>query len=312
MKGEDRLIEILKRFEIRKKRLKGRIGDDCAYLREKGGKILVLSVDSQVEGIHFKRQWILPRYIGHRAMAAALSDLAAKSAKPLIALVDLHISPEDTEEFIVQVYEGMYGLSKRFNFSIAGGNVTRDKTFSLSITVIGESDCNIPKRDRAKIGDYVYLSGDVGRTKLFLELIERRDLKDIPSVLISKFIAPLPRFSLMRDINKRYKVNAAIDISDGLGKDAGRVAKESNVNIYIYEKRVPLHPVLKRFGKNVLFALGSGEEYEVLFTSKEIIRRKGVFLIGEVKERGGKVFLVNSDGKTIEIGTSGFDHLREE
>ena len=312
LKSEEKLIDLLKRFEIHKKRLKGKIGDDCAYLVEKEGNTLVLSVDSQVEGIHFKREWIAPQYIGYRAMGAALSDLAAKDARPLIALVDLHLSSEDTEEFIVQVYEGMYSLSKRFNFSIAGGNITKDKTFSLSITLIGESNGNIPRRDRARVGDYVYLSGDVGRNRLFLELIERGALKEIPSVLFNKFATPLPKFSLMKDVNMHYKIHAAIDISDGLGMDAGRVAKESRVDIFIYENQIPLHPILKRFGKNALFALSSGEEYEVLFTSKETIIRRGVSLIGRVVKGSGKVFLINSSGRKIEIKSLGFDHFKEE
>ncbi len=307
IKDENKLINIIKRFETKKRRIIGSIGDDCAYLKEKEGKILAISVDAQVENVHFKREWLPPYYIGYRAMASCLSDLASKGAKPILAIVDMHITHKDDEEFIEDVYKGMYSLSKRFRFSIAGGNISHSNVFSLSITVIGELEGNIPERNKAKPGDFVYLTGDVGRSRLFLELVGR---EEIPEEVFAKFAMPSLRFNIMRDVTSKYRINASMDISDGLGIDAQRIAMESNVDIYIYEDRVPLHPMLKKYGRDVLFALESGEEYEVLFTTKDHIKRKHVSLIGEIKEGSGKVFLKRASLDLIDIGSLGFDHIK--
>ncbi len=309
MESEDRLIEIFKRFETPKRRIIGKIGDDCAYISEKSGCLIALSVDTQIEGVHFKREWLSPFHIGYRAMASALSDLAAKGAKPLLALVDLHLSPNENEEFIYHLYKGMHALSMKFGFSIAGGNISKSKVFSLSITVAGEIKAGgVPKRSGARKGDYVYLTGDVGRCRLFLELVDR---EEIPEAVSLKFKSPMPRFKLMWSVFSQYKVTSSIDISDGLGKDAERLARASGVDIYIYENQVPLHPVLKRYGKNAVFAIESGEEYEVMFTSKDFIKKRDVTLIGEVRNGNGKAFLITHSGKKIEIGESGFDHFRQ-
>lgn len=310
MKSEDRLIDFLKGFEIKQKRVIGNIGDDCAYISEDGNKIIAISVDSQVEGVHFKRKWFSPYYIGFRAMASALSDLAAKGAHPLLALVDLHISKSDTEEFIQGVYKGMFELSLKLGFSIGGGNISRDNRFSLSITVVGEitKKTGVPRRDGAKVGDNIYLTGDIGRSKLFLELVEK---DEVPKEVFEKFATPIPKFAIMHNIMSRYNISSSIDISDGLGIDAKRLALSSRIDIYLYEDKIPLHPVIKRYGKDVFFALSSGEEYEVMFTSKDLIEKKGISLIGKVKDGNGRVFIKTQKGRTIDVGKLGFEHFKE-
>ncbi len=311
---EDSIIEnIKKEVKLRKKgRIPVPIGDDCTYLEEQGKKYLVISVDSMTEDVHFKLDWLPFYFIGYRAMAAALSDLAAKDATPIMALVDLHIPQYIDEKAIKEIYKGMEALSNRFSVAISGGNISKDVRLSLSITVIGEKDTLPPLRNGAQEGDYIYITGTLGLPLLFVKL-KKKGADFIPEKIQSKFFKPLPRFDAAHFILTNYKVTSIMDISDGLGKDAWRLAKESKRTFFLYESLIPVNKIVRTYvSEPILFALSSGEEYELLFTSPNYIREKGIYRVGIVKGSGEGVNLVKNDGKVIDISSFGFDHLEQE
>ncbi len=310
--NEKSLIDIIKKFEVRKsKRIPVAIGDDCTYLKEENGKYLVLSVDSVTENVHFKLNWMSPYYVGYRAMAAALSDLAAKGASPLISLIDLHVPEYVKEDAVEEIYKGMWALADKFSFSISGGNVSRDSHLSISVTVIGERKGLPPLRSGAKEGDYVYVTGNLGLPLLFVKLMEK-GVTSAPYKVKSKFLTPIPRFKIAEKILKRYRISAMMDISDGLGLDASRIAGESGKKILIYEDLVPANKVLKKYVDfPSLFALSSGEEYELLFTSPDYIKMKNVHRIGIVRGRGRSAYLLRRNGEIVNISSFGFDHLKQ-
>ncbi len=312
MNYEDFLINSLKRFERKNRRIPIRIGDDCTYLEEKGNKYLVVSVDSLTEHVHFELSWLTGFDIGYKAMASALSDLAAKGASPLLTLVDLHIPEYIEYRSIIKIYEGMYRLARKYGFSISGGNVSRDSRLSISMSVLGELDRLPPTRSGAKTGDYVYVTGSLGKPALFVKMFSE-GIENIPQSVRSKFLYPIPKFKTAKFILQNHRITSIMDVSDGLGMDISRIARASKKNIVIFEEAIPASPVLKKYVKEPgIFALHSGEEYELLFTSPDYIDIKGVHRVGIVGKKGGVVFLKSKTGELIDISEFGFDHLRQE
>ncbi len=325
---EDQLVERLREYYKPHPRIVNGFGDDTVIMKEIPTQNMVISVDATIEGRHFYPDILPYEQVGHRALAGALSDLAVVGATPLTFLVNLEIPKRFPENNVFRIYDGFKELSSAFCISPSGGNITASERVGIVITVIGEipRERNIT-RGGAEPGDKVVVTGDLGRVRTALNIINRHEIKkQIPSdqleEILEKFYKPWPRIDFMKKILLDVKINASIDISDGLGVDLSRIARSSQVEIVIYERKLPFKPYLRDVARLIgapLFQLvvGSGEEYEVAFTLSEEEYEKlkrmnyDVTEIGEVTHSPHVgVRLIKEDGSEVYVDNMGYDHLR--
>ncbi len=324
---EDRWTERLAKFYVHSERIPVGPGEDCVHLREVPGREMVVSIDAHREGVHFTLEFLNLRDVGHRSLALALSDLASVGAAPLTYLINLEVPPHLGLEQTVEIYHGFRDLNQEYCISPSGGNLTRGERLGLTLVVLGEVKAQQGLlRSQAQEGDYLVVTGDLGRSAAGLMLLKNPDLRralgsSVVDPLVDKFRNPWPRIKDMEYILQLARVNAAIDITDGLGKDLFRMAKRSDVEIVIYEDRLPLHEALLTFTQRIHadpteFAVASGEELEVAFTlppeefQKIENLRVPVTVIGEVRPGFVPgVLLRRKSGEEIPVGHLGYDHL---
>ncbi|HYW48960.1 MAG TPA: thiamine-phosphate kinase, partial [Gemmatimonadaceae bacterium] len=232
------------------------IGDDAAILDVPNGTRLIVSTDTTTEDVHFRRSWLTPAEIGWRAAMAALSDLAAMGAEPLGVLIALG-APMTWDAALDEVLHGVGDACSAAKAPIIGGDTTRAPVLSLGITVLGTATAPM-RRDGARAGDWVYLTGSLGGPRAALE--SWADGRVPRATHRARFARPVARLN-MGAWCAANGATAAIDVSDGLVADAGHIAAASSVRMTIELASVPvLGGVIARD------ALASGEEYELLVT----------------------------------------------
>ncbi|MEN3045632.1 MAG: thiamine-phosphate kinase [Candidatus Hydrothermales bacterium] len=314
-KSEEEFVEFIKRFQIPHPYVREGIGEDTAIL-EFNGKIISITTDSYSEDIHFRRSYLTLREIAYRTVAGALSDLAACGAKPITVLISLLIPENFSKNEIEEFYSGISEVLNNFGISISGGDLIKIKgKFSFTITCIGEiSDYPILRRG-AKENDLVCITGDTGRVLASLEMLENniKVEEKIRKKLIEKFKYPKPRIAEIIELKEKLRISSGIDISDGISKDANRLAKASGVKIILEEEKLPLLPELVSFAgllnkEPIYYVTNSGEEYEVLFTVPESEASKlpeWVAIIGRA-EKGEGLFIKDKEGNLREL-KGGYD-----
>jgi thiamine-monophosphate kinase len=257
-------------------------GDDAAVVRGDGRA--VVSVDAVVEGVHFNLATHSHADVGHKALATALSDLAAMGVRAGEAYVVLGAPGDEGLEPLV---EAMGALARRFDVAIVGGDVTRAPVLFVSVTVIGWAADGDPvvRRDGARPGDRVGVTGALGGAA---DLVSERARR------------PEPRLELGRAL-AQAGVTAMIDVSDGVATDARHLAERSGVRIDIELERLPLAPGVE----DPVVAATAGEDYELLFTAPPDVGQPGdVTWIGVVREGSGLV--ITHAGEPVEL--AGYEH----
>lgn len=233
------------------------IGDDAAVITNLEGGALVVSTDTSVEGVHFRREWLTPGEIGYRAAAAALSDLAAMGAKPIGILAALTI-PDTWLGNIDAIADGIGDAARAASAPIIGGDLSRGAELSLTFTVLGTARKPLT-RGGARDGDSVYLTGEIGGSGAALLALQGGRKPD-PSHR-ERFAHPVPRIREAMWLAE-HGATSAIDISDGLGSDLGHIAAASDVRISVTLDALPTAS-----GISPLDAARSGEEYEIAVTA---------------------------------------------
>jgi thiamine-monophosphate kinase len=275
-------------------------GDDAAVVRAR--PFAVTSIDTIVEGVHFSRATHSAAQIGHRALATALSDIAAMGAEPGEAYVSL-VCPCDFEDAL-DLVRGMEALAVTCATTIAGGDVVRGPALTVTVAVTGWADREdeLVGRDGARPGDLVGVTGEVGGSEAGRLLLERGERE--PAELILRHLEPHPRLAEGRALGAAG-ATAMIDLSDGLATDARHVAERSGALLRVRLDDVPLAP-----GVTVEAAVTGGDDYELLVTVPPE-RRAGaeeaaaLTWIGEVAEGSGLVLL--GQHGPVE-GLSGYEH----
>lgn len=269
------------------------LGDDAAVVRGRG--YAVTSVDTMVDGVHFRVGQLAPAEIGHRALAGALSDIAAMGAEPGEAYLALGLPPESELEDARALIAGAALLASEQGVTIAGGDVTRAPALTVTFTVVGWTDDpgQLVGRDGARTGDLVGVTGELGGSGAGLALLEGRatlpslgrGLKDLrafelfgpqgvgdkdTAALHDRYARPLPRLAAGHAL-AQAGASSMIDISDGLATDAGHVALASAVTLELTLAALPLAPALAdvtaQLGRDAAeFAATAGEDYELCLT----------------------------------------------
>lgn len=255
--GPGREFDLVRDFVRRWGSLAQGIGGDCAELDVPAGERLVVSTDTSVEDVHFRRAWLTPEEIGYRATAAALSDLAAAAARPLGLLLALTI-PGGWRAESGRVADGVGDAARAVGCPIVGGDITAGPALSLTLTVLGAA--RAPRsRDGARAGELVYVTGRLGGPGAALRAW--LDGREPEAGHRDRFARPSPRVREALWLAERG-VTAAVDVSDGLVSDLRHLAAASGVRLRLDVERVPLV-----HGATLDDALAGGEEYELAMTA---------------------------------------------
>lgn len=270
---EFELIEQLESlFDSRSARLIRGIGDDAAVVR--GGPYAVVSVDAMVDGVHFRTSQLSPSEIGHRALAGALSDLAAMGSGADEAYLVLGL-PRGTEpDWALSLAGGIQQLARKHDVAIAGGDVTESPCLTVSLTVVGHSSDpgRLIGRDGARPGDLVAVTGTFGAAGAGLALLDGSlHLEDLPAnaadALRQRYARPSPRLA-EGQLLAEHGATSMIDVSDGLAHDAGRIARRSGVRIELSLGSLPLAEGVEQVAGQLgaeprSFAASAGDDYEL-------------------------------------------------
>ena len=228
-------------------------GDDAAVLNMKGIDECVITVDLLTDQVDFILAEVDPRRVGRKALAVNLSDLAAMAAMPLAAVIAVALPRQGGRELAVQLYEGILPLAEKYKVAIAGGDTNSwDGPLVITATLLGKVTANGPlRRSGAKAGDRIIVTGAFGGS------------------ILGRHFDFEPRVTDALALAKMYRLNAGMDVSDGLALDLSRLAAESGVGAIIDTDRVPIHDdahrLAARDGRTPLeHALGDGEDFELL------------------------------------------------
>ena len=334
------LLELRSRFPV-DDRVPIGIGDDAAAVAVPEGEHVLLTVDVLVEGTHFTRETLAPRFLGRKAVAASVSDIAAMGGSGLGVLLSLVVSGDPEVETLWEIVDGASEQASSLGMVLVGGNVAASKGATVvDVTACGATvSSRALRRDGARVGDGIYVSGKIGASACGLELLRRgavlsaggsvvvpESLRDGPVTFVEDCIRahidPEPRLVLGRLLNEKTIASACIDVSDGVALDLKRLCDASGVGARVDEAALPIHPGLLAWGRAwqrdaTELALAGGEDYELLFTAadtKELDALRdssevAITRVGEVQS-AGSFELARRDGRVEPLTTRGWDHFR--
>lgn len=301
------------------------IGDDAAAWQPSRSHLSVITTDALIDGIHFLSASMDARSIGHRAMAANLSDVAAMGARPVLATVALGVAAPAGEAWLLECYRGMTALAAEHGARIVGGDIVRATAITLALTVVGEvSPTRLRRRDGGRPGDVLAVTGPLGGSRAGLELV-RRPLavpEGVRAAALARFLTPRPRVLEGRWLAASANVHALMDSSDGLSTDLSRLARASRCGATV--EAVPVDPaaesVARAAGDDPLaYALDGGEDFELIVAvakrafahlSSRFERHFGRPLrpIGRLETQPG--IRLQEAAAARELVAAGWDHLR--
>ncbi len=289
------------------------VGDDAALLNVPSGSTLVAAVDTIVEGVHFP-VGTDARDIGYRAMAVNLSDMAAMGAAPAWALLSLSL-PKSEPAWLEGFAAGLYELADRHNVALVGGDTVRGPLV-LTVQILGLLPAGKAlRRSGAKPGDLVYVSGVPGEAAAGLAVIQKEMAGgDAVAFLQQRFLRPEPRVALGRALLD--VASAAMDVSDGLLTDLGKLCRASGCAASLDLESLPSSPQMHSLFDDAAcdrFALAGGDDYELLFTVPpdrvaSIVRCTRIGRILAAEESPGAVHCFRY-GQQVDVDAPGFDHF---
>lgn len=287
------------------------IGDDCAVYRIADNRYGLFSTDMSLEHVHFDFSYCTHYDAGYRSMAANVSDIYAMGGRPVMAFISIGIPSSVAEDDVIKIYDGMISCAQKHGVFIAGGDTVSSDRIILSVSIYGETAHPV-MRSGAQPGDYIYVTGSIGGSMLGLELLQSgADVSAYPESA-AKHLRPEP-FAHVSELIQTYSPSAMIDISDGLAADLDHMCEESRCGCELYAEKIPVPPEVTGYFKSrsldpLQYALRSGEEYQLVFTSKlKIEDNSFASLIGKIIPEGKYITINNS---TVPFTGSGFDHFK--
>lgn len=275
------------------------IGDDCAIFRPRGAaEDLLFTTDFLIENVHFRRDTHAPEAVGHKCLARGLSDIAAMGGVPRFCLLSLALPSSVDDQWVDRFYRGLLRLARRSGAVLAGGDLARHDVIAADIVVCGAVPVGrAVRRDGARVGDGVWVSGTLGGSALGLRQMRGRAGR--------RHRFPQPRLALAEPLRTLWRATAAMDVSDGLSLDLPRLCRASGVAASLED--VPVFA-----GASEQDALHGGEDYELLFTAPVDAPVPGRF--GSVRLTRIGVVVTGEPGavtlRGVPLPALGYDHLR--
>lgn len=296
------------------------IGDDAALLNMPADQQLVVATDTLVESVHFPPQ-ASAEHIATRALCVNLSDMAAMGARPRWFTLALTLpATMASTQWLESFSRGLATVAEQYDIALVGGDTTAGP-LTISLTLLAEVPvAQSLRRDGAKPGDTLYVTGTLGDGAAALEIISRGDLAHSER-LLTRFYQPQPQIEA--GIRLRNVASACIDISDGLIADLGHICKASGVRSDIQTELLPIHQELHQLWPQqaVDWALSGGDDYQLCFTVPqsrcEIVNQwidAGEFdatMVGQILAPDNSKNLVIVDGIASADIKRGFDHFSQ-
>jgi thiamine-monophosphate kinase len=297
------------------------VGDDCALLTVPEGRQLAVSIDTLVEARHFS-PGADPEALGHKSLAVNLSDLAAMGAEPAWVTLALTLPAADPD-WLTAFARGFGELARQYGVQLVGGDTTKGP-LSITVQVHGFVPTGQAlRRDGARAGDLVYVSGTLGDAGLALLAEQGLHVNsDQRAFLRERLHRPTPR--LETGLALRGLASAAIDLSDGLGSDLRHICAGSGLGATLQADRLPVSPAVAEYmagSGDWALPLSAGDDYELCFTVPS--ERQGdieilaaglpcaLTRIGVMEARAG-LRVVLPDGRETDAIPSGYDHFAND
>ena len=324
--SETQMIREIQRIAARptNRRLALSIGDDAAAFRTRPGRLILVSTDALVEGVHFDLRYCSAEDLGWKALAVNLSDIAAMGGTPLYVTTSIALPRDVPPDFVPRFYRGLMAIARKHAVSLIGGDTCQSlQGIFLDVTIIGEVEPkHLLTRRGAKPGDLIYVTGELGSSGVGLELLSRSRRPAPRSAATRRHLRPQPRCTAGRFLAERRLASAMIDVSDGLSTDLGHLCDQSGVGALIEVARIPVAKIAVRHRQLLRdaplhYALHGGEDYELLFAvpsrlSQRVpkqIDRLPVHKIGWITRSTG-VWLLDGQKKQ-RLHSRGFDHFAQ-
>ncbi len=301
------------------------IGDDAAAVDLGDGRMLILTTDMLVEGVHFDLSFTSPRDLGYKSLAVNLSDLASMGCGPGYGLISLGLPPDFEVEAAEELYRGLGECAEQWGAQLVGGDTVSSPAglvINLALTAIMPAEIMLT-RSGARIGDMVMVTGNLGESALGLELLKRGMTieGDSGHALIKRHLRPEPRFSVGGAM-KAAGATAMIDCSDGLLADLRHICEASEVGAVVEADWLPISDVARRVADElgvdaVQAALSGGEDYELVITmrpelAEEAAARLNLTPIGVIVIASEGMKVADAQGHTLPVESPGYEHFREE
>ena len=273
------------------------IGDDAAVLKMPGRRRLLFASDMIVEDVHFRRRTTPAQWIGWKALAANVSDIAAMGGKPLCAVVSLGLPPSTPMAFVDALYGGLVRCARRFGVAVVGGDTVRAARVTVDVAMLGTVDRrHLALRSGAQVGDALFVTGRLGG-----------------SLASGRHARFTPRVREAQQLVRQVRIHAMMDLSDGLASDLWQMSRASRVVLRVEAARIPV----SRAARPLQRALSDGEDFELLFAVGwrdvgRVPRRIGscpITRIGAAVRRGVRVELQQSNGRISPLAPAGFRHF---
>jgi len=303
-------------------------GDDAAVVQPPRGARLLLTTDVLAEDVHFRRNWARPADLGWKLAAVNASDIAAMGGRPLWALLSLTLPPELDRSFAAGLARSLRAASNRFGFTLVGGDTCASSAgIFLSLTLAGVAGPRLLTRDAAQPGELIFVTGHLGASVLGLAALEHHGSVTLPAPLrrcARRHLRPEPRLAFGAALAHTGLARAAMDVSDGISRDLGRLCAASRVGAEVWADRLPVLSSTSRAARlldrdPLAAALHGGEEYELLFASRPRDERRVLALgkrlglrvtaIGRMLPSRAGVSVVGADGKRSPLAPRGWEHF---
>jgi len=333
--GEFGLIEHLTRnIELQNASSIVGVGDDAAVI-DHFGKQTVITSDMLVEGVHFDLMYTPLKHLGYKSVVVNLSDIYAMNATPTQIILNIAISNRFSIEALDEFYDGIYTACEKYGVDLIGGDTSSSqKGFIISVTAIGEvTPDKYVRRNTAKKGDLLCVSGDLGGAYIGLLFLEREkkiylenpniqpDLES-ESYVIGRLLKPEARKDIVEFFEKEKVIpNSMMDISDGLSSEILHICNQSDLGCVIYEERVPIAEEMKNAAYKFQIdptacALSGGEDYELLFTVGQndydkIKLNEDISVIGYMTEREKGANIITKGESTYPITAQGWNAFKK-
>ncbi len=307
-------------------------GDDAAIVKPPLHEELVFTIDTLVAGVHFPLE-TSAFDIGYKAIAVNLSDIAAMGAKPLWMTGTLTL-PSVDENWIAEFARGMFTLLDQHNVALIGGDLTRGPTLTITFQAHGSVPAGKAlRRDGAKVGDLIYVSGTLGDAGMGLQMLSSKDVGAVreppagrsraaPTSFLDRLNRPTPRIEL--GLLARDYAHAAIDISDGFAQDLGHILQRSGVGAEVEINKLPLSkiPPFVKGGRGdfsaLQLALTAGDDYELCLTVPPTKAQAfetaaaqincPITCIGKITN-GNELILLDEKGERVDLDLRGYQHF---